>query len=81
MQLFQGTYWGDHDWAAGDSDDSVARKAYEALLRVSLLEPTNQDFSKFAEDVRQRAKQHYNYTFSDGEEVILKKLVLVKVCR
>lgn len=53
----------------GDKEDSVARKAYEALLRVSLLEPSNKDFSKFAKDVKRRALEHYNYTFSEGEEV------------
>ncbi|XP_054277953.1 atrial natriuretic peptide receptor 1-like [Macrosteles quadrilineatus] len=69
VEIVQGSYWGDHDWEAHDKNDSIARKAYEALLRVSLLEPTSKDFSKFAENVRQRAKLHYNYTFSEGEEV------------
>ncbi|XP_046661172.1 atrial natriuretic peptide receptor 1 isoform X2 [Homalodisca vitripennis] len=69
VEIVQGSYWGDHDWEVGDENDSIARKAYEALLRVSLLEPKNKDFSKFVQDVKHRAKLHYNYTFSEGEEV------------
>lgn len=65
----QGSYWGDHDWEIGDEEDGAARKAYEALLRVSLLQPTSPRFQDFAENVRQRAQSDYNYTFSEGEEV------------
>ena len=66
----QGSYWGDHDWEVRDEDDSIARKAYEALLRVSLLQPTSPKFQDFAETVRHRAQTDYNYYFSEGEEVI-----------
>lgn len=65
----QGSYWGDHDWEVGDEDDTIARKAYEALLRVSLLQPTSPRFQDFADTVRQRAQTDYNYSFSEGEEV------------
>lgn len=65
----QGSYWGDHDWEMGDEEDGVARKAYEALLRVSLLQPTSPRFQDFADSVRLRAQSDYNYTFSEGEEV------------
>lgn len=30
----QSSYWGDHDWKIGDSDDPIARKSYESLLRL-----------------------------------------------
>jgi hypothetical protein len=53
----------------GDAQDRIAKKAYEALLRVSLLTPTSPRFQDFAEKVRYRAKEDYNYTFSEGEEV------------
>lgn len=53
----------------GDEHDTAARKAYEALLRVSLLQPTSPKFQDFADKVKQRALADYNYTFSDGEEV------------
>ncbi|CAG5097745.1 Similar to Npr1: Atrial natriuretic peptide receptor 1 (Rattus norvegicus) [Cotesia congregata] len=69
VEIIQGSYWGDHDWEIGDVEDAAARKAYEALLRVSLLQPTSPRFQDFAEDVRIRAQTNYNYTFSDGEEV------------
>ncbi|XP_049309538.1 atrial natriuretic peptide receptor 1 [Bactrocera dorsalis] len=68
VEIFQSSYWGDHDWEAGDAFDSHARKAYEALLRVSLLQPTNPEYQGFADKVRVMAKA-YNYSFSDGEEV------------
>ncbi|TMW41793.1 hypothetical protein DOY81_013127 [Sarcophaga bullata] len=32
VEIFQSSYWGDHDWEMGDPDDSRARKAYEALV-------------------------------------------------
>ncbi|XP_045777182.1 atrial natriuretic peptide receptor 1 [Maniola jurtina] len=69
VEIFQGGYWGETGWAAGDERDAAARAAYEALLRVSLKLPTGDRFDEFADTVRTRAKLHYNYTFSDGEEV------------
>ncbi|KAJ0173980.1 hypothetical protein K1T71_010126 [Dendrolimus kikuchii] len=69
VEIFQGGYWGETGWAAGDNRDAAARAAYEALLRVSLKLPTGDRFDDFAESVKARAKLHYNYTFSDGEEV------------
>lgn len=66
---YQGSYWGDHDWKAGDSEDYQARKAYEALLRVSLLQPTSDKFQDFADKVKERSLRDYNYTISEGEEV------------
>lgn len=65
----QGSYWGDHDWKAGDSEDYKARKAYEALLRISLLQPTSDKFQDFADKVKERSQRDYNYTISEGEEV------------
>ncbi|CAG9133951.1 unnamed protein product [Plutella xylostella] len=69
VEIFQGGYWSETGWAAGDDRDAAARAAYEALLRVSLKLPTGDRFDEFADAVRARAKQHYNYSFSDGEEV------------
>ncbi|XP_038211303.1 atrial natriuretic peptide receptor 1 [Zerene cesonia] len=69
VEIFQGGYWGETGWAAGDERDAAARAAYEALLRVSLKLPTGDRFDEFADTVRSMARQHYNYTFSDGEEV------------
>ncbi|XP_076267348.1 atrial natriuretic peptide receptor 1 [Rhynchophorus ferrugineus] len=69
VEIFQGSYWGDHNWKAGDTEDSKARKAYEALLRVSLLQPTSDKFQDFADKVKERSQRDYNYTISEGEEV------------
>ncbi|EDS26635.1 conserved hypothetical protein [Culex quinquefasciatus] len=69
VEIFQSSYWGDHYWELGDEDDQAARKAYQALLRVSLLQPTSPSYQYFAEKVRQRAKRDYNYTFVEDEEV------------
>lgn len=65
----QSAYWGDHDWEIRDAEDGNARKAYEALLRVSLLQPTTSKYHIFADKVREMASKNYNYTFGDGEEV------------
>uniref|UniRef100_A0A182P368 Guanylate cyclase n=1 Tax=Anopheles epiroticus TaxID=199890 RepID=A0A182P368_9DIPT len=69
VEIFQSSYWGDHYWELGDEDDFKARKSYEALLRVSLLQPTSPTYQYFAEKVRYLAKRDYNYTFVEDEEV------------
>lgn len=69
VEIFQSSYWGDHYWELGDEDDQTARKAYEALLRVSLLQPTSPSYQLFADQVRHHAKKDYNYTFVEDEEV------------
>ncbi|XP_052896080.1 atrial natriuretic peptide receptor 1 [Anopheles moucheti] len=69
VEIFQSSYWGDHYWELGDEDDFKARKSYEALLRVSLLQPTSPTYQYFAEKVRSLAKRDYNYTFVEDEEV------------
>lgn len=69
VEIFQSAYWGDKDWEMGDENDQRARKAYEALLRVSLLQPTSPTFQEFADNVRENALSEYNYTFNEGEEV------------
>ncbi|XP_052131818.1 receptor-type guanylate cyclase gcy-28, partial [Frankliniella occidentalis] len=71
VDIFHGSFWGDRGWAWGDSpaEDADARHAYEALLRVSLLVPTSRGFVDFADKVRLRAFEHYNYNFSSDEEV------------
>ncbi|XP_070492916.1 atrial natriuretic peptide receptor 1 isoform X2 [Chironomus tepperi] len=69
VEIFQSAYWGDHNWEEDDDNDMTARKAFEALLRVSLLQPTSPKFNQFAEEVRRIARQEYEYTFYEGEEV------------
>ncbi|XP_065206670.1 atrial natriuretic peptide receptor 1 isoform X2 [Planococcus citri] len=69
VEIVRGKFWDDHTWKANDENDSKARTAYEALLRVSLLEPTSPLFYNFSQRVKQTAKEQYNYTFATGEEV------------
>ncbi|XP_034654604.1 atrial natriuretic peptide receptor 1 [Drosophila subobscura] len=69
VEIFQSDYWGDKGWELKDEHDARARKAYEALLRVSLLQPTSPKFQDFADNVRENALYDYNYTFGEGEEV------------
>lgn len=73
---FKGAYWGEHGWATGDGEDSAARKAYEALLRVSLLKPTSTQFQNFSKLVRLKALENYNYTLSENEEVTILTLTI-----
>ena len=40
-------------------------KAYEALLRIALVQPNNTDFQHFEESVKQRAFDHYNFSYGD----------------
>lgn len=37
--------------------------------RVSLLQPETKNYNDFADEVKGRAMQTYNYNFSDSEEV------------
>lgn len=65
----KGSFWSEPDWKAGDVEDALARKAYEALLRVSLLQPTTDRFQEFTDEVKQRSFADYNFTISEEEEV------------
>ncbi|XP_041372123.1 atrial natriuretic peptide receptor 3-like [Gigantopelta aegis] len=65
---FPGDYWGNHDWRRGDSRDPDAKKAYEVLLRISLFEPTSENWTNFTELVIREANKTYNFDFK-GEQV------------
>jgi atrial natriuretic peptide receptor A len=55
-----------------DDNDSNARKAFESVLRVSLLQPTSSKYHNFSQMVRAKAKKDYNYQYINGEEVSIK---------
>lgn len=55
--------------SSDDDNDVSARKAFESVLRVSLLQPTSPRFHNFSEIVRKRAAENYNFKFVEGEEV------------
>ena len=64
---FPGDYWGNHDWRRGDLRDFDAKKAYEALLRISLYQPTSEYWKNFTELVIQEANKTYDFDFR-GEQ-------------
>ena len=67
---FAGTYWGDHSWEQGDNNDTIARMAYESLLRISLVEPSGPLYATWAEEVKERAANVYGFNYdAHGEKV------------
>ena len=57
---------------ANDSEDrnDKARRAYEALMTVTLRKPDSEDYQNFSKEVKERAKSEYGDDFNyDQEEV------------
>ena len=77
---FPGDYWGNHDWRRGDSRDSDAMKAYEALLRISLFEPISEDWTNFTQLVIKKANETYGFDFR-GEKVRKYQIYLFSLLR
>ena len=45
-----------------------ARRAYEALMTVTLRKPDSDEYKKFSEQVKHRAQQQYgNFTYGEEE--------------
>lgn len=63
------SYWGDPSWERGDQYDAIAREAYEALLQVSLLEPSGPDYERWSGEVKQRAKV-YGFDYDAHHEKV-----------
>ncbi|KAJ8407535.1 hypothetical protein AAFF_G00273920 [Aldrovandia affinis] len=61
--------FGDFNWKRGDAFDSVARKAYSALFRLSLYEPDDEQYQHFSADVIRRSKEDFGYTYAPDEKV------------
>ena len=54
----------------GDSDETndKARKAYEALMTVTLRKPDSEEYRRFSEKVKYRAQKEYgNFTYGEEE--------------
>ena len=68
FSALQGDYWGDHDWYRGDDQDAAAMVAYESMLRIALHQPNSTHYQDFEESVKQRAFDHYNFSY--GEEKV-----------
>ena len=73
---FAGTLPLDRKSQAGRSANAAkARKAYDALMTVTLRKPTSPEYKEFSDDVKDRAKLMYpNFTY--GEEEVCKFLFL-----
>ncbi|XP_017774638.1 PREDICTED: receptor-type guanylate cyclase gcy-28-like [Nicrophorus vespilloides] len=69
LEMYKGSYWVDSIWSVGDKYDTIAKEAYEALIRVSLLQPTSDRFQDFANKVKERAQTDYNYIMNSREDV------------
>jgi len=50
--------------------NEMARKAFEAVLTVTLRKPDSPEYKRFSDDVKARAKREYNETISGDEEVM-----------
>jgi atrial natriuretic peptide receptor A len=64
------SYWGNPNWERGDEFDDIAREAYEALLRVSLLEPEDAEYETWRAKVKQRARDVYGFDFEAHNESV-----------
>ncbi|XP_035273170.1 atrial natriuretic peptide receptor 1 [Anguilla anguilla] len=70
FELFeQRDMFGDFSWKRGDAYDSMARKAYSALYRLSLYKPDDERYQNFSADVIRRAKEDFGYTYTPDEKV------------
>jgi len=49
--------------------NEMARKAFEAVLTVTLRKPDSAEYRKFSDNVKARAQREYNETIGGDEEV------------
>ena len=57
------------DSADSEERNSQAKNAYQALLTITNRKPDNVEYQKFSDDVKHLAKQKYNYTFDENEQI------------
>ncbi|KAJ8335807.1 hypothetical protein SKAU_G00391490 [Synaphobranchus kaupii] len=70
FELFeQRDMFGDFNWRRGDAYDSMARKAYTGLFRLSLYKPNDERYLNFSADVIRRSKEDFGYTYTPNEKV------------
>lgn len=55
----------------GDTPErnEMAKKAYTALLTITARQPDDEEYRMFSKDVKDLAKEKYNYTFAENETV------------
>ena len=52
-------------YSPGDADDREALEAFKSLLIMSLTVPQGQKWEEFAEEVRRRSKEEFDYDFAE----------------
>uniref|UniRef100_A0A671M4Y9 Guanylate cyclase n=1 Tax=Sinocyclocheilus anshuiensis TaxID=1608454 RepID=A0A671M4Y9_9TELE len=53
-------------WARGDPDDVFAKEAFQSVKILTYLEPQNQEYKEFVNDLKSDAKQMFNFTVEDS---------------
>uniref|UniRef100_A0A672RPC3 Atrial natriuretic peptide receptor 1 n=1 Tax=Sinocyclocheilus grahami TaxID=75366 RepID=A0A672RPC3_SINGR len=53
-------------WARGDPDDVFAKEAFQVIKILTYLEPQNQEYKEFVNDLKSDAKQMFNFTVEDS---------------
>uniref|UniRef100_A0A8C1IBA3 Guanylate cyclase n=1 Tax=Cyprinus carpio TaxID=7962 RepID=A0A8C1IBA3_CYPCA len=53
-------------WARGDPDDIFAKEAFQSVKILTYLEPQNQEYKEFVNDLKSDAKQMFNFTVEDS---------------
>ncbi|ESP00406.1 hypothetical protein LOTGIDRAFT_140809 [Lottia gigantea] len=71
IDLFSSKNASERPWYKADDTqerNQAARKAYEALMTVTLRKPTSPEYRKFSEEVKRRASKMYaNFTYGEEE--------------
>ncbi|XP_041047580.1 atrial natriuretic peptide receptor 3 [Carcharodon carcharias] len=65
IELFNSSLYGNGSWKQGDTFDPEAKEAYQSLQTVTLLRSAKPEFYKFAADMRNRSRHHYDLTSED----------------
>ncbi|XP_036439440.1 atrial natriuretic peptide receptor 1 isoform X2 [Colossoma macropomum] len=53
-------------WARDDSDDELAKKAYQSVKILTYREPPNPEYKDFVADLKAGAKKTFNFTVEDS---------------
>ncbi|XP_043995189.1 atrial natriuretic peptide receptor 1-like [Gambusia affinis] len=53
-------------WYRGDQDDHAAKMAFRSVKVLTYMEPRNQEYFKFVEDLKRDAKESFNFTIEDS---------------
>ncbi|XP_077993938.1 atrial natriuretic peptide receptor 1-like [Glandiceps talaboti] len=54
-----------YPWKRGDDRDEDAKIAYQALMTVTNMRPDSEEYMQFSAEVRERAFQNYNFSYTE----------------